>query len=80
MDLSPLVEKVVTGIVAEPDAVKVREYRDRGSVRYMVTVAPNDVGKVIGKEGRVIACVRQLVGAAGAKARMRVNVKVVTED
>ena len=47
---------------------------------YNVTVAPNDVGRIIGKDGRVITCVRQLVGAAGSKHRQKAIVKVLTDD
>ena len=79
MSFKPLVEKVIETLVLEPEAVSVEEVEDRGAQVYHVTVAPNDVGRVIGKDGRVISCVRQLVDAAAAKAKVKAHVKVVTE-
>jgi len=59
--------------------VQVTEGRDRAGTIYTVRVSPNDVGRIIGKEGRVITCIRHMVSAAAAKARLRVTVKVVTD-
>lgn len=80
MSLQPLVESLVKNLVEEPDSVKVEESKDRDAQLYKVTVAPNDVGRIIGKDGRVITCVRHIVGAAGAKQRIKTVVKVQTED
>lgn len=79
-ELAPLVEHVIRLVVSEPDAVSVQESRDRAATIFIVNVAPNDVGRVIGKDGRVISSIRQLVGAAGAKARIKTVVKVPTEN
>jgi len=79
MNLSPLVEYLVKGIVTEPEAVRVEEEKDRDGLVLYVQVSPNDVGKIIGKNGRVISAVRYLVSAAAAKARTRAFVKVVTD-
>lgn len=80
MSLAPLVEETVKLLVSEPDAVRVEEIDDRGTKVYTVSVAPGDVGRVIGKDGRVISSVRQLVGAAGAKAKHKTVVKVASEN
>lgn len=79
MKLKGLVEYLVKSIVTEPDAVAVKESRDRDGLSYFVQVSPADVGKVIGKNGRVVSCIRYLVSAAAAKDRQRAFVKVVTE-
>ncbi|MCW5936040.1 MAG: KH domain-containing protein [Fimbriimonadaceae bacterium] len=79
MSLSDFVQRLVELTVLEPDSVSVQQSADRGATIYLVSVAPNDVGRVIGKDGRVITCIRQLVSAAGAKAKQRTVVKVVTE-
>jgi predicted RNA-binding protein YlqC (UPF0109 family) len=79
MSLTPMVEEIVKNCVLEPDSVSVEEAEDRGAMIYTVTVAPNDVGRIIGKDGRVISCIRQVVGAAGAKARSKAIVKVKTD-
>ncbi len=79
MTLKPLVETLVRLIVMEPDSASVTESKDRVGIIYNVRVAPNDVGRLIGKDGRVITCIRHLVGAAASKARVRATVKVVTD-
>lgn len=78
--LKPFVENIIKLTVFEPDVVHVDERNDRGTRVFHVRVAPNDVGRVIGKDGRVITCIRQLVAAAGAKAHQRTVVKVQTES
>ncbi len=79
-ELGPLVEHVIRPVVSDPEAVSVSEARDRAATIFTVNVAPSDVGRVIGKDGRVISSIRQLVGAAGAKARVKTVVKVPTEN
>lgn len=80
MSLKPLVEHLIKSLVEEPDAVSIEESDDRGATVYGITVAPNDVGRIIGKEGRVITCVRHVVSAAGAKKQQKTFVKVLTQD
>jgi predicted RNA-binding protein YlqC (UPF0109 family) len=80
MSLKPLVESLVKNLVEEPESVSVEETTDRGVQLFNVTVAPNDVGRIIGKDGRVITCVRHIVGAAGSKKRQKTVVKVLTQD
>lgn len=80
MSLQPFVETLVKWTVADADAVSVSEKNDRGTIVYTVKVAGNDVGRVIGKDGRVVSCIRSLVGAAASKYRQRTVVKIVTED
>ena len=79
MTLVPLVENLVKGVVLEPEAVRVDEERERDGVTLYVQVSPNDVGKVIGKNGRVVSAIRYVVSAAAAKARQKAFVKIVTE-
>ena len=80
MSLKPFVEALIKDLVEEPDSVNVEEADDRGVKLYNVTVAPNDVGRIIGKDGRVITCVRHVVGAAASKRREKAVVKVLTQD
>ncbi len=79
MSLAPLVEHLVKGVVMEPEAVQVDEEKDRDGLVFYVQVSPNDVGKVIGKNGRVVSAIRYLVSAAAAKDRQKAFVKIVTE-
>lgn len=74
-----LVEHLAKQVVSEPDAVSVESRNEREGLTFYVTVAPNDVGKIIGKNGRVIAAIRQFVSAALGKQRKRAYVKVLTD-
>lgn len=80
MNLTPLVERTIQLLVSEPDVVSVEEVDDNGVMIYNVTVAQDDAGKVIGRGGRVISNIRQFVGAAGSKARVKTVVKVVSHE
>lgn len=78
--LIELVGFLVQGIVAHPEEVEVEEYfDDLGSV-YGVRVHPEDVGRVIGKEGRVASALRHMVKAAAVKTGERVTVEIITDD
>ncbi len=79
MSYGPLVEHLVKSVVNEPEAVSVEASSDRDGLTFFVNVAPGDVGKVIGKNGRVVSAIRYLVSAASAKTRQRAFVKIVTE-
>lgn len=79
--MKELVLETVKLLVEEPDQVQVEESDDEDrDLLFEVRVAPEDVGRVIGKEGRVINSVRLLAGASAAKSRKRVSVKIVTDD
>lgn len=62
-----LVEYVLRGIVARPELVQVEEAQDDRGVVLRVRVAPEDVGKVIGRGGRMARALRTLVRAAGVR-------------
>lgn len=75
----PMVENMVRAMVSHPDVVTVEEeYRD-GARTFFVRVADDDIGKVIGKSGRVVAALRCVVSAVASKSREKAYVKVVTE-
>lgn len=72
-----LVEYLTKSLVSEPDAVQVEEV-DAGRVTvYEVTVAEDDVGKIIGRQGKVIRSIRAVVKAAATRAGSRVDVDIV---
>ena len=78
--LIELVGHLVQGIVAHPDEVEVEEYLDDLGSVYGVRVHPDDVGRVIGKEGRVANALRHMVKAAAVKTGERVTVEIITDD
>jgi len=71
------IEIVVKALVADSDAVDVREIDRNGTMRIEVRVAPSDMGKVIGKQGRTVRALRSLVYAAGLKQNRRYVLDVV---
>ena len=82
-DESRLIELVgflVQSIVSHPDEVEVEEFFDDQGVVFGVRVHPDDVGRVIGKDGRVANALRLTVKAASIKTGGRVTVEVITDD
>lgn len=59
-----LVIFLAQSVVDEPDAVTVEEKDHDGKLLYLIHVAPSDVGKLIGKQGRVIQAIRHVVFSA----------------
>lgn len=70
-------EHVARFIADEPDAVEVVTEERGGEVKLLIHAAPSDMGRLIGKRGRVIQAVRQLVRAAGAAEGVKANVDIV---
>jgi predicted RNA-binding protein YlqC (UPF0109 family) len=64
-------------IVEEPDAVIVEAEERRNSVTLRLHVGPSDMGRVIGRRGRVAQAIRSVVRAAGAKEGVDVTVDIV---
>jgi predicted RNA-binding protein YlqC (UPF0109 family) len=72
-----LVEYLTRSLVSEPDAVSVEEIESGRVLVYEVTVAEDEVGKIIGRQGKVIRAIRTVVKAAATRAGTRVDVDVV---
>lgn len=67
---------VVKRLVDKPEAASVEEIQEGDLTVLKVVVAEEDKGKVIGKQGKVVKAIRAVVGAAAAKAGVRVAVEV----
>lgn len=52
---------IISAIVEKPDEVRVTEEENEGVVNFSIKVAPDDMGKIIGKEGKVIKAIRNLM-------------------
>src|SRR5215471_1554624 len=76
-DLKGLVEYVARALVDKPNAVKVDEVQDGNTTVYELEVDEEDVGKVIGRQGRVVRGLRALVKAAATRKGVRVDLDVV---
>jgi uncharacterized protein len=75
-----LVEYLVRSIVESPDDVEVDEYEEDGELVLEVKVADDDLGRVIGREGRVAKAIRTIARAAGAREDRRVSVDIVEDE
>jgi predicted RNA-binding protein YlqC (UPF0109 family) len=76
-DLKGLVEYVAKALVDKPEAVKVDEVQDGNTTVYELEVDEEDIGKVIGRQGRVVRGLRALVKAAATRKGTRVDLDVV---
>lgn len=79
MTYRPFIEEVIKLVVDSPDSVEIDEEVEGTTRTFFIRVAAEDVGKVIGKSGRVISAIRAVVSAVAAKQREKAFVKIVTE-
>jgi predicted RNA-binding protein YlqC (UPF0109 family) len=77
MAVKELVENIAKALVDKPEEVEVREVRGEQTVVLELRVAPSDVGKVIGKQGRTARSIRTLLGAAGTKLKRRFELEIL---
>ena len=75
--MKALVEFVTRSLVEHPDAVEVRVVDGPQATVIEVQVSPDDVGKVIGRSGRVIKAIRTLARASATRSGRRVTVEVL---
>ncbi len=76
-DMKLLVEYMAKSLVNNPDAVVVREFEGANATIYELSVAQNDMGRVIGKHGRVANAMRTLLRVAAIKEGKRVTLEIV---
>jgi predicted RNA-binding protein YlqC (UPF0109 family) len=72
-----LVEYLAKGLVDKPEEVRVVRAGREGGVVLELHVAPEDVGKVIGRQGRVARALRTIVRASGARSNERAHLEIV---
>ena len=74
-----LVEFLARALVDDPDAVRVDEVEENGDVVLEVHVAPDDLGRVIGRSGRVANAIRTVAKAAATREDRRVLVEIIED-
>lgn len=72
-----LVETIAKSLVDNPEAVEVKEIEENQTIIIELRVAPGDMGKVIGKQGRIAKAIRTVVKAAAMKENKKVVVEIV---
>jgi len=75
--LGHLIETIVRSLVDNPSEVQVKQIEGEKTVIVEVKVAPSDLGKVIGKEGRIATAIRTLARAAATKMGKKVTVEIL---
>ena len=75
-----LILEIVQALVDQPDGVSVELIEDREATILPVRVAPQDIGKVIGKQGRTARSLRTILGAASMKLRHRFALDIIEDE
>ncbi len=76
-DMRLLVEEIAKALVDEPAQVQVSALEGEQSTVLELRVAPNDLGKVIGKQGRTARSIRTILGAASMKLKKRYTLEIL---
>ena len=77
--MGSLVEVIAKALVTKPDEVQVTEEIDGKNILVKLRVADEDIGKIIGKSGRIAKAIRTVVKAAAIKKNLRVSVEIVED-
>jgi len=75
--MAELLAYLARQLVDEPDAVRVETEEREDTTILLLHVAPDDIGKVIGRAGRIVRALRTIMRAAGARAHTRVVLEIV---
>ena len=75
--LKELVEYMAKALVEQPDQVHVEAVEDPATTTLKLRVAPGDIGRVIGKQGRTARAIRSLLHAAAAREKKRVVLEIL---
>jgi uncharacterized protein len=76
-DMRILIEHIAKALVDDPAQVSINQVEEGAEVVLELTVAPNDLGRVIGKQGRTARAMRNLLGAAGLKFNKRFTLEIL---
>lgn len=74
--MSELIERMAKAVVSDPDSVLVREFESSNITRFKLRVAPHDIGRVIGKRGRVANAMRIVLRQAAGLEGKRVTLDI----
>ena len=67
-------EYIVSQIVDDPKKVEISENEDNGMINFVIKVASSDMGRIIGKNGKVIRAIRNVVKIAAIKQNKKINI------
>ncbi len=75
--MKEILETIIRNLVSNPNEISVNEIEGERSIIFEVRVAESDMGKIIGKEGRVAKAIRTLVKAVASKEGKRVTIEFI---
>ncbi len=75
--MKDILESIIFNIVDDRDAVSISEKIDGENIVYSVKVANNDMGRVIGKQGKIAKAIRTLMKSLGAKEKKKITIEFV---
>lgn len=78
--MQDVLEFILKNITTMPDDVKIEVQEEEGTTNYIVTVNPADVGRIIGKEGKVIKAIRTIMRVIAIQRGVHVRISVVSEN
>ena len=78
--MKELIELIAKSLVDNPDKVQVSQLDGEQSSIIELKVAPEDYGKIIGKQGRTAMAIRVILGAAGMKLKKRFNFEIIEKE
>ncbi len=77
--MKEMLEIIIKNLVANPDQVEIMESQKENAISFSVKVANSDMGKVIGKQGRIAKAIRTVAKAIATKENKKVNIEFVEE-
>ena len=77
MDMKELLTYIVANLVSEPDAISITESAEGDEVTFSLHVAPDDMGKVIGRQGRIAKEIRTVIRSYAQRTGVKVSVDIV---
>lgn len=80
MNVQVMIEQLVKSLVDDGDKVSVSLVEEPGETVLELELAPRDVGKVIGKQGRTIRAMRNLLSAAGVRSNKRYALEIIEDE
>ncbi|NCO23628.1 MAG: RNA-binding protein [Candidatus Infernicultor aquiphilus] len=75
--MKELIELIIKGIVDKPDKIEISQVVGEKTLIFEVKVDPDDLGKVIGRQGRNIKSIRTIINAAAQKDNKRVIIEII---
>ncbi len=74
--MKELIEAIVKPLVDSPDSVEITEFEQEHQITYRLSVHKEDIGKIIGKQGRIAKAIRTVVYAAGSNSSKRIQLEI----